>query len=440
VTKHPIQDYYAENLASVNKTNKVVTSDEIRNDQGTLLVSKGMEVSPQVAIRIAQHKLRQPIESSITIENLFDGNTVVNEFQKMASHPEIIHAMQQTNAAHRFFAECKKLNQYPLIQQKLTVLGVKYPELLKKTLFGAAIAVLIAQAKQLDEDRLSCIFIAAICRDFGLLHIDPNIVSSDTELSQSDWRLLQGHVAISFHFVRMIPNIPKTVPRLVLEHHESSDGFGYPRAKFAADLSTDGQIIALADTVIGLFYKHVFGHGYCVRALTPILQVNQTVHFVDNTMALLGVFHNYFEEMSLLRPIEEIASLVNTLLKRLPIMTSWFDIAVDFSQEILKNSAVIDSERTTNMLNRIQLLLVNSGISDNAQLNWLKEISGLQLDQAEAIEVEKFDLMLDEIFWQFKQLSRRFHNSIMDSKLKPEQLKGFKEKLMLLDKLWKAAY
>ena len=54
-------DHYAEHLAAVNRTNAVLSSDDIYNQNGALIVRKGTRISEDVAERILAHRLVKPL-------------------------------------------------------------------------------------------------------------------------------------------------------------------------------------------------------------------------------------------------------------------------------------------------------------------------------------------------------------------------------------------
>ena len=51
------QNHYVSHLAEVNKSNDVISTEDIRNEKGVLLVRKGARISQNVAERILNHKL-----------------------------------------------------------------------------------------------------------------------------------------------------------------------------------------------------------------------------------------------------------------------------------------------------------------------------------------------------------------------------------------------
>ena len=88
---------------------------------------------------------------------------------------------------------------------------MRYPKQYKKTLFGVYLGLLICEERNLDEKIWHNVFIAALCRDMGLVHIDPKVVEKRDALSGAEWKLLQGHVAIGYQFLAHLPNISKDI-------------------------------------------------------------------------------------------------------------------------------------------------------------------------------------------------------------------------------------
>jgi len=328
------RDYYTDNLVEVNKSNAVIASENIYNAKGALLVPKGAQIQPEVAQRIISHKLAKPIEDSISLAKSVDGLHLPQHFSQMPTHPEVIELFQTKLSIDILANESARLDHYPLLNQKLTVLSERFPEIYKKTVFGAYLSLLLCQERGFDDTKTHHCFIASLARDLGLLHINPEIVLETGDISGTDWRLLQGHVAISYHILTLIPNIPEKVMTAVLEHHERTDGFGYPRHKIEADLSEEGQVVAFADMVIALFYKYIFGLGYSLQALVPVIQVNAGIHMHENSQAALRLFKTLVKPMKQRHSQKELPQLVARLAKCHPMIDKLFNDAVVFNSDL----------------------------------------------------------------------------------------------------------
>jgi HD-GYP domain-containing protein (c-di-GMP phosphodiesterase class II) len=400
-------NHYANHLADVNQSNKVIVREDIYNSNGALLIKAGLEVDADTAQRISQHKIAKPIEVSVELEQSVSPKTLKMLFLEIPNHPEVKAIFEAQLDTTSFDRECDSIERYPLIAQKLTVFAKKFPELFQKTTMAAFIGLLICEELKLDQMSTHCVFIASLCQDLGLLHIDPEIIQMKGTMSAEQWKLLQGHVVVGYHFLTLVPNLPKLAIRAVVEHHERTDGFGYPRNRQEAQLCPEGQIVAIVDTTIALFNKYVLGLGYSLNAMSPIMQINSGVHMHSNTQALLRIFKRYFEPMKTIHNRREMEKMVNQMIERGPYVNNWLSVTTEFNSELSSRFENEQIGRTTEMINRIQSVLITSGVSDDSLINWLKELATKGIQERDFAEVEILGLMFGEAAWQLGELLKQ---------------------------------
>lgn len=429
-------NHYANHLADVNKTNKVLVSKDVYNSDGVLLIRAGAEVNKATALKIGQHKIATPIENIIELEKSVTPANLLDLFKQLPSHPEMAKVFENAISTTSFERECKAILQYPTITQKLTVLAKKYPRVFKKSVMAAYLGLLICEELSLDPESTNCVFLASLCQDLGLLHIAPEVVRKKGVMTGEEWKLLQGHVAIGYHFLSMVPKLPKLVSRAVLEHHERTDGFGYPRHQLEAKLCQEGQIVAIVDTTIALFDKYVFGKGYSINALIPIMQINAGINMYNNSQALLRLLKRHFPPLVARHSGSEMVKLVKNLIERIPYVYNWFEVGKEFNTELQQKFENDSTKRTAQMVNRIQFILASSGIGDESIIHWLEEIEPNQLSENDFMEVELLALMFSESCWQLSGLLKQFTQVVNELEAKGQVITTMQEKVDFLVELF----
>lgn len=92
--------------------------------------------------------------------------------------------------------------------------------------FLLAVTFLNSLGKSPDDCRT--VGIAALFHDIGFLQVPPDILQKPDPLSDSDRQLVQRHPQLGYDMLKSSAAVPLESLRLVLEHHENSDGSGYP--------------------------------------------------------------------------------------------------------------------------------------------------------------------------------------------------------------------
>ncbi len=415
------RDFYSDNLVIINKNNKAVARENIYNSNGALLLAAGAEIHADNAKKIVQHKLQKPLEESVSLDKLITKPVLIEQIKAMPTHPEMVEIFNNKLSIERFSNQCDQLKKHPLILQKLTVFSMRYPKQYKKTLFGVYLGLLICEERNLDEKIWHNVFIAALCRDMGLVHIDPKVVEKKDALSGAEWKLLQGHVAIGYQFLAHLPNISKDISRAVLEHHERTDGFGYPRHLSKEKLGIEGQILAFSDMFIALFYKYVFGHGFSLIDLGAIVQINAGIHLQENTEAAMRLIRALAVDKKRKPVFKDLRSQIQRILTCQPKAHEWVRLADLLNNQLLKIEGSPELDHNIQMMERIKSVVVTSGVLDKSLVDWIKSLDPIGLTSKDIAEVEHFTMMLNESIWQLGTMQKSF--SVILQKLQQKNAK-----------------
>lgn len=114
---------------------------------------------------------------------------------------------------------------------------------------GAILVTLMApQLEMLGQD-MEAIVCAALTRDVGILHLDPELTHSTlSELPDSLKQRITGHAAASVAMLREHGIADEDWLGFIQNHHERLDGSGYPEGKSGPELDTGSMLLSLADS------------------------------------------------------------------------------------------------------------------------------------------------------------------------------------------------
>ena len=112
----------------------------------------------------------------------------------------------------------------------------------------AQLAVAIAAELGLDTDEIDQISLAARIHDIGKLSVPAELLTRPGRLSATEMAVVRMHSQAGFDMLEKV-HFPHHVAEMVLQHHERSDGSGYPYGLRGPQIALGSRIIAVADVV-----------------------------------------------------------------------------------------------------------------------------------------------------------------------------------------------
>ena len=409
-------DAYTQHLAEVNEKKEVLASEDIVNANGVLVVAKGTPIKRDIADKILNHKLLKPLEDTVKIEDAITGDSLFNSIKIFVNSNidlKKIHEKHELNKPLK--ALCKQYNEYSILTQKLTVLSLRLPEEFEKGLFCSWLSVVLAKQLKLNIEQTESTFLAGLAHDIGMLHIAPEILDKTDEYTAEEWRAMQSHVVIGQRILSNMSGMPQDVSVAVLEHHERCDGTGYPSGKFAKNLTTLGQIVALADALYPIRFKKFVDDGRSLLETVPIMQLNDTVHFYDTYCALALVVRS-----SDLTPINivketEIPSFIDKQLTDASTLILSCKVVVDIDK-CLPNDNKHQLVVACNLTDRICASLRRTGLLSAELRRWMEYVRDNKLTACYR-EMEEISLMQQELSWQISRARRQLQVVLEDKSL-----------------------
>jgi len=282
-------DAYAYRLAELDAGCGVVAIDDICNEQGVCLVSANSHITPEVVAHLVNAPLHKPFELSVRIEEELTVDEICCDLEQLLVDESFFMALYER---HQFMVNFKILGEaylgFPLVRQKITVMAATMPSLYNRTLYCALFALLMAQEMRLSQEQMGDIFMAALCHDMGMLHVEPTILSKLDPLCTDDWINIQTHVLHSKNTLLMAGLSPEVV-NAAFEHHERCDGTGYPLGKVESEISLNGQIIALVDSVVAIYFNYFKEHGRGWREVIAVIQMNAQAYIYRSVELLSAI-------------------------------------------------------------------------------------------------------------------------------------------------------
>ena len=283
---NPLQlDAYADYLALLSVNNPVIVTEDVFALDGELLLEKNTQLKRDTikqlksTLLLKPDLLARPLANSIQIETPLTGADLLQHLLNTIRSTEYFQSLaERKHPLSSLEPVCAMLADLPLVQQFLTVMASEMNDLYQRTLCVSLWSLYIAQEMRLPVEDSCNVFWAAITHDIGMLHLQPEILHKNDELSADEWAHVQSHVEISTTILVDVPGLPDPVIVAVSEHHERCDGTGYPLAKVESELSILGQILAVADAIVGIYFNHFKAQGRRWRDVIPVLEMNRAAY------------------------------------------------------------------------------------------------------------------------------------------------------------------
>jgi len=112
----------------------------------------------------------------------------------------------------------------------------------------AQLATAIAAELHLEPREIDLIGLAARIHDIGKLSVPAELLTRPGPLSDIEIAVVRMHSQAGFDMLNKV-HFPEQVAEMVLQHHERSDGSGYPHGLRGEQIAIGSRIIAVADVV-----------------------------------------------------------------------------------------------------------------------------------------------------------------------------------------------
>ena len=136
--------------------------------------------------------------------------------------------------------------------------------------------------------------IGGMLHDIGKMRVPDHILNKPGKLTDPEFAIMQGHVALGLEILRQTPGISRTVIQVAGEHHERFGGSGYPERIKGSEISTLGRMAAIVDVYDAITSNRIYHRGMePPAALTKLFEWSEQ-HFdpelVQHFIQAIGIY------------------------------------------------------------------------------------------------------------------------------------------------------
>jgi HD-GYP domain-containing protein (c-di-GMP phosphodiesterase class II) len=134
----------------------------------------------------------------------------------------------------------------------------------------AQVSVRLAKQLGLDPEQLNTIYLAGLLHDIGKIGIDDNVLRKPGKLTDAEYEHIKQHPRLGYQILADLKPLDKIFP-VVLHHHESWNGKGYPAGLAGEDIPLLARIVAVADSFDAMSSDRPYRKGMDDEKLDGIL-------------------------------------------------------------------------------------------------------------------------------------------------------------------------
>lgn len=419
-----VNEHYLDKVMDLSQAKEVEASEDIYAANGMKLIAKGARLSSEMQERLILHRLKKPLETSISVNDGVDMKEIVEEAQRLTDEVRPLRSLLGDSTESTPF---RILSRIPLNHSLKTLLSlVNHTDkngALQHHILASLLASGLARKLGLDDDKLQTVATAGLFHDVGELYIDPAYLQPKQKLKPSEWRHVVSHPVVGQKVLADVGGLNKAVTRAVLEHHERYSGNGYPQHLAGNAISVESQVLAVAEILASMSMRQELSLQRAELALRIV--PGEHALSIVSVLCRTALESRSTQAAITFPPVNVLIQESSSLLKRLhTLVTCCADLCAKPTLQSLAAASLLRHALTR--LHLIQQALASTGVyaCGEEQQHLLAESVGAQV----GLEIH---VVILEINWRISELARDL--ALRSEHLAAQELEALEPLVSLLD-------
>ncbi len=393
--------HFVKAVTDVAEQREVVASEDIYASNGMKLVSSGTRLTGKFYERLIEHKLLKPIEQSLSMADALDCASLVRlGYEEARRVPSLAPLLEHSESLARLQLVFGDLQLPASLKLKISVMQEDRPQLFQHGLVTAMISTVLGIRGKLPRKELQTLALASIFHDVGELCIDPAILRPEHRLTSEERRHLYTHPITGYLMLRDFPDIPQGTANAVLQHHERLDGSGDPYRSSGKQIAKVSRYLAVAEVAATLLAR-----DGADKRINMKLRLNRKKYDAQAIALICQLFSD--SKLPPAQPPEEVV-MMTRLAQAGKLFEDWIVL-----RKTLTPADVSAVPFLVERVDGLRMMLLETGF-DPCRLEDALTMTGS--DDPEI--VMEHTVLIDELEWQFRALSREVERKLFDREMK----------------------
>jgi len=135
----------------------------------------------------------------------------------------------------------------------------------------ARIAVRLAKELNCDARMVEALYLSGLLHDIGKIGINDAVLRKPGNLTSEEYEHIKTHVSIGHRILRDLRKLDEVLP-VVLHHHESWDGSGYPQGLAGDAIPLSARIVSVADAYDAMASNRPYRQGMPTEQIEEVFR------------------------------------------------------------------------------------------------------------------------------------------------------------------------
>lgn len=255
-----------------------------------------IETSPEVAEKI--EKIKVADKAKIKLSESVKAR-VSEGIQYLYSNPN---SEGFTSAANSISNDLMKaISENDAIAVDISTLKVSDEYTFKHSVDVASMSMIIAKKQGMDQKQVYQIGISGLLHDLGKSEIPNEVLNKPGKLTDEEFTIMKNHPLFGYNILKDKADIAPEVKMGVLQHHEKTNGRGYPLGLDNQRIHLYARILSVADIYDALVTERPYKNAFSPRdAVEMIMAMTGELDF--------GMIQSFLDSV-ILYPVDSVVSL-----------------------------------------------------------------------------------------------------------------------------------